>query len=177
MKQTASKFRLADHFPSYAVAAVSSWLLPGAGHWILGYRVRGAILCLTLCGTFWMGETVLGDNQAVNSDVHPIFFGLQVGNGGSALAANWLFGKPLHENAGQTAVIAGGQPPAGTFSEDLALAPLPEHLNLAILFCSVSGLLNVLVVLHVLDPKTWKEAKNPEVTAEGSGASAEGEAS
>jgi hypothetical protein len=122
----------------YAVTAVAAWLVPGAGHWMLGYRVRGSIIAVTLLGAFWLGQSVLAENMAVSHKVHPIFFTLQAGNGLSALAAGYFWHQPKYPN--ETKAI------------DRAL---PPHLNLGILFCCLSGLLNLLVVLQLLDPRTW----------------------
>ena len=127
----------------YLLAGVLSWLCPGAGHWMLGYRGRAVLIGGLLLGTFWYGETVLADNKAVTREVHPIFFGLQVGNGLSTLLAETIWGAPHHPEPENIRRL---------------LADLPASLNLGILFCSVSGLLNVLVVLHILDPRTWKNA-------------------
>ncbi|MBN1443074.1 MAG: hypothetical protein JXA90_10200 [Planctomycetes bacterium] len=140
--------------PQYLLTVILGWLVPGVGHWILGYRMRGALLGATLLGTFWLGECVLAGRMAVTLEVHPIFFGLQAGNGLSAFAANMLFGRPAHPD--QTEVIQRN---------------LPEHLNLGILFCSVSGLLNMLVVLQLLDPRTWREAAGAGRAAGGRGPS------
>ncbi len=131
--------------PKYIVTAALSWLVPGAGHWLLGYRIRALILAVTLLGTFWLGETVLADNWAVTREVHPIFFGLQVGNGFSAIVADIVWGVPRHVDA------------LGEIKDDL-----PRYLSLGILLSSISGLLNLLVVLHILDPRTWHEAARKE---------------
>lgn len=138
----------------YLFTAVSAWLLPGSGHWFLGHRGRGVVLGGTILGIFWLGEVMAvpppesGHERrppiAVTRTVHPIFFCCQVGNGFSALMANTLWGKPLYPDRG-----ASSQPDPH----------LPTYLNLAILFTSVSGLLNYLLVLHVLDPRTWKERR------------------
>ncbi len=130
--------------PHYLVTIILSWLIPGAGHWILGYRVRAVVIAMALLATFWVGESVLARNKAVTYKVHDVFFCLQVGNGLSAIVANARWGNPVGED--QTDEID---------------RLLPKHLNLGILFCSVSGLLNMLVVLHIMDPKTWTDATRP----------------
>ena len=139
--QSSEDFKLP---PNYFFAIILSWFLPGAGHVLLGYRVRGFLIGGALLGTFWLGESVLAHNMAVSRQVHPIFFCLQMGNGGSALVANKLWGEPKGEEANTSFIDRD----------------LPPRLNLGILFCTVSGLLNVLVVLHILDPRTWKEAED-----------------
>jgi hypothetical protein len=131
------------------VTAAVSWALPGSGHWCLGYRVRGVVIGVTLLGTFWLGQSVFGENRAVTRSVHPIFFILQGGSGVSAFIANAYWGMPLDEN---------GYPLEPGQVEHLDHS-LPRHLNLGILLTSIAGLLNLLAVLHVLDPRSWTEAQ------------------
>lgn len=135
----------------YIFSVISAWLIPGAGHWLLGYRVRGAILGAAILGLFWIGESLAvprphGDlpqkPMAVSRQVSPIFFACQVGNGFSAILANTLWGEPRYKNQ--------------TNELDRSLPPM---LNLAILFTAVSGLLNYLLVLHIMDPRTWIQAR------------------
>ena len=129
--------------PAYLAAAVLSWLVPGAGFWILGYRVRALLLGASILGLFWTGESVLAGNMAVSRKVSPIFFCLQVGNGASTLASDRLWGAPKRPVYEINAI-------------DL---DLPQHINLGILCTVLSGLLNALLVLHVLDPRTWQTAR------------------
>ncbi len=121
---------------------VLSWLLPGAGHWLLGYRLRGAILAVGIIGLFWFGESALGGNMAVSRRVSPIFFTCQMGNGLSTLAAQYWWGEPRYEND-------RGPPDRG----------MSRYYHFGVLFTTVSGLLNMLAVLHVMDPDTWRQAK------------------
>lgn len=130
----------------YVLTACSAWLIPGAGHVLLGYRVRGALLGASILGLFWFGQALAMPAEgardrtpmAVSRKVSPVFFGCQAGNGFSALLSEVLWGKPHYDNRLEPIDIY-----------------LPRHLNLGILFTSISGLLNLLVVLHVLDPRTW----------------------
>jgi hypothetical protein len=146
-----------DHTPfrfsaEYLFTVVSAWLIPGAGHWVLGYRIRGALLAAVILGLFWAGQAlaIRPPNPdfprtpiAVSRDVSPIFFICQVGNAFSAILSNTLWGKPPYKD-----VVTGELD-----------RHLPRDLNLGILFTSVSGLLNYLLVLHILDPRTWAQAQ------------------
>ena len=136
---------------NYFFTGALSWLVPGAGHWLLGYRVRAVMIGLTILGVFWTGESVLAEKKGVTWDVHPVFFCLQAGNGFSAFLADGLWGDPMHAET----------------NFEVIHDDLPVHLNLGILLCSVSGLLNLLVVLHVFDPRTWKEAAEDPKTGSG----------
>jgi len=80
--------------------------------------------------------------MAVTREVHWVFFSLQAGNGACAFVADHLWGTPVVADTTRT-----------------IQTDLPRHINLGILCCTISGLLNVLVVLHILDPRTWREAE------------------
>ncbi len=43
----------------YLFTVLASWLIPGAGHWLLGYRVRGALLGGLILGLFCDGAASL----------------------------------------------------------------------------------------------------------------------
>jgi hypothetical protein len=45
---------------SSAVAGLLAWLIPGAGHWFLGRRVRAVILFVIIQGLFWWGVAIGG---------------------------------------------------------------------------------------------------------------------
>ncbi len=129
----------------YVLTIVSSWLIPGSGHWLLGYRLRGAILGLGVIGLFWFGESALANNMAVSRETSPIFYGCQMGNGLSTLVSQKLWGEPRSSK-----VADSYRPPD---------AAIPRYYHFGLLFTTVSGLLNMLAVLHVLDPDTWRRAK------------------
>ena len=127
------------------LAASVTWLVPGAGYWLLGYRTRAVLLAVLLLGLFWTGELLLAGNgngqfMAVTYEVHPVFFVLESGNGLSALLANFIWGAAAHVDGMHN------------------IKDMPRHLNLGILLCSISGMLNVLLVLNILDRKTWLRA-------------------
>ncbi len=131
------------------LAAVLTWLIPGAGYWILGYRkgepaifIKALAFGIILLGLFWVGESLLGGSMAVTYEVHPVFFCLEAGNGLSTFIANWAWGDPVH-------------------ADNLrSIQNMPVHLNLGILCCVVSGMLNILLVLNILDSETWQQTAN-----------------
>ena len=151
----------------YVFTVLSSWLVPGSGFWLLGYRTRGVLLGGSILLLFWVGQALaipptppphakpeeLGLSRkplAVARQVSPIFFACQAGNGFSALFSNALWGEPRYSEK------THGEPDRY----------LPRNLNLAILFTSVSGLLNYLLVLHIMDPRSWEEAARDRAQAE-----------
>ncbi len=134
----------------YFVTGISSWLIPGAGHFLLGYRTRGTFIAVIVLGIFWYGESVLANNMAVCRASSPFFYACQLGNGLSTIVAENLWGEPGYPNSTT-------QPPDPN---------IPPGYHLGILFTTVSGLLNMLAVLHVIDPKTWRAAGEREATRE-----------
>ena len=49
-----------SRFVSALLATVLAWLVPGAGHFYLGRRVRGVIIFVVIGATFWGGMAVGG---------------------------------------------------------------------------------------------------------------------
>ena len=144
----------------YLLAVVLSWLIPGAGHWLLGHRVRAVVLSVLLLGTFWWGE-VMAKGYAVKRDEHPYFFIGQVGNGLSAFIADRI---ELDKNL----------QPHNPFQRETKIdRTIPPDLAMGIFLTSISGLLNVLLILHVMDPRSWTalpggpEGENAETSAKG----------
>jgi hypothetical protein len=72
-----------------ALAWLFGWLLPGAGHWYLGQRARGAVLCGALVGCFLAG-VLIGGRSTVSTG-KPEYLVLQWGAGLPAAAA-WAAG-------------------------------------------------------------------------------------
>ena len=54
-------------------AAFLAWLIPGAGHFYAGRRVRGIIIFATITATFW-GGIAIGGVMTVDSRYHPKWF-------------------------------------------------------------------------------------------------------
>ncbi len=126
----------------YVKAIALGWAIPGAGHWILGWRFRAALVAGLLLGTFWAGEAMSG-GYAVTRKEHDWFFYAQIGNGASAILADRLQWATVEPN-----------PPAPNRID----RSIPPALTTGILLTSVSGLLNMILVLHLLDPRTWVRA-------------------
>ncbi len=130
--------------PAQLIAVVLSWLVPGFGHWILGQRLRAVILGGLLLGFFWWGE-VLAQGYAVTRKEHSFLFWFQAGNGLSTFLANSLQWGDLPPVSGSSGVI------------DRAV---PIGLYTGILFTTLSGVMNVLLVVHIMDPRSWSSQAN-----------------
>lgn len=139
-----------------------AWLLPGAGHWYLGQRVRGVIFCLLLAAVFTLGVVMtqggcidakptgmaewayhtLSRNYdaAKNVDVgrHPLAFLLQMFLSLPALVA-WI-------------VTSGASEPAASKLNDFGM-----------LLTLVAGALNVLLIADALYRTSPDEARDEEI--------------
>jgi len=129
----------------YLFAVALSWLIPGAGHWILGDRVRAVVLGSMLLGTFWWGEAMAGGYAVIRKE-HPYFFYGQIGIGLSAIVADRLTPWADVDPEPDAPRAFGGNP--------IDRKP-PRGLAVGILLTSIAGLLNIVQILHVMDPRTW----------------------
>jgi len=76
---------------SPALALLLAWLLPGAGHWYVGQRVKGVVFCFLLIVLFATGM-LLTEGGCIDLGRHPWAFALQVFEGavsGVALLSTW----------------------------------------------------------------------------------------
>lgn len=121
------------------LALIAGWVLPGAGHLLLGHRGRGLVFLVTIAATFWTGVAVGGVRATVDPETRRLWFVAQLGAGSHALTA-WA-GHELW------------QPPAPQSSRADLNLPVPRHwrlLDIAVHYTGVAGLLNVLVLLDLV---------------------------
>ena len=118
------------------LAAVASWILPGAGHLLVGDRKRGIIFLLAIALAFWMGIAIGGVKNTVSPSERSLWFVAQIFAGGHSLAALvWGHFIPDPAKSGQfvTEVFAYGR------SEEVS-----------VIYTAVAGMLSVLVILDAL---------------------------
>lgn len=142
-RKTTSSSPLEFSAPNYVFTVISSWLLPGAGYWILGQRGRAVLFGALILGLFWMGQYLAGFN-AVSREQHPYFFVGQAGNGLSTLFSEYS--------------VSVGQKPRSSYHSGMSRVSrdLTQHYATGINFTTISGLLNILLLLHLADPRTWR---------------------
>lgn len=131
--------RLADRLPLILLAG---WLVPGAGHFLIGHRRRGVFLFVVLLSTFSAGFA-LGGYRNVSLDRQPISFAAQACMG-SSCAVGWYLSSTV--------------PPPRT---------PPPYLALGTLYAAVASLLNMLCVLDVYERVVRMNLPEKEPAAKG----------
>ncbi len=103
---------------------VLGWLLPGAGHWALGQRVKAVVFCFLIIAVFALGA-LLTDGGCLSVGRHPYAAILQAATGVPAGVGLLLSAKAV-------------EPPASRMSD------------FGMLLTLVAGALNVLLMADAL---------------------------
>ena len=125
---------LSHRGPRYALAVVLGWALPGLGHVILGRPYKGAVLFLLLAATYLTGLTLIGWHT-ISFDDNPFYYIGQYGSGVTWAMTSVLGGEKPYPHSGWP--IAWYDP--------------------GLLYVSAPGLLNLVIVLNVFQPRPKKE--------------------
>ncbi len=112
------------------------WCIPGLGHFMNGLRRQGALLFLLVCGLFLCGY-LLSDREAVSRQLHPWAFWAQVGFGGGTLPLVYFDPARQHLLRGHDTITD--------------YQTVPRFSDTGLLFCSVAGLLNMLILFDLAD--------------------------
>jgi len=118
-------------------AFLLGWLVPGAGHVLLGKWKKGLFLFLLLGATYLFGLWIVGF-RAVSFDDNPFYYVGQYGSGATFLLAR-LFG----------AEKAYPRPEVH-----------PSWFDPGLLYVCVVGLLNLVIMMNVMDVKLAAPAKS-----------------
>ena len=117
------------------IAAVLGWLVPGAGHLLLGYRTHAAIGFVVITATFWSGVAIGSVQGTVAPNSRKLWFMAQLGSGGNALAAT-----ALHRFADRPSFESTKQSTAAHWLS----AEVGVH------YTGVAGLLNLLLIIDAI---------------------------
>ena len=132
----AATTRLAPQPPDRILWSVLlAWLVPGLGHGVAGFRRQGILLFLLVGGTFAAGLGI-SHLEAVSRDLHPFAFWAEIGFGGASLLLSWI--DPARDLLLEGAAVSRPQ-------------IVPRFADTGLLFCSIAGLLNMLVLLDLVD--------------------------
>ncbi len=131
------KTSLAEDNPQLrmSVAAVLTWLMPGAGHLYIRERARGLIILVTIAITFWVGVAVGGLSNTVSPGGRSLWFMGQICAGGHALAA-WGLGTWVD--------------PSPVPKRDPKFVAFGRSEEISVVYTAICGMLNILVIFDVL---------------------------
>lgn len=136
---------------STPLAAVLAWLVPGAGHWYLGYRDRAVVFFVVITVTFWGGVALGGVRSTVNAGENRPWLAAQLCAGPQTFAA-LMWGKSLP------------RPSASAPSYDRYEASYPAS-DISVVYAGIAGLLNLLVIIDALarseSPPAAQGARSP----------------
>ncbi|MEN8149052.1 MAG: DUF6677 family protein [Planctomycetota bacterium] len=109
-----------------APVLIAGWLVPGAGHFLLGRRPQAVVFFLAVTATYLLGM-FLADFTNVSPSRHPFYFAAYVFNGGETILATLL-------------------------TTDLRPTRVPEMAGVAtkdigIVYTAVASLLNIIIVM------------------------------
>jgi len=131
MKKATKKTNSAIRVP---IAALLTWLLPGAGHLFIGERTRGLIFMIVIALTFWTGVAVGGVKNTVDTDQRRLWFMGQICAGGHTLAV--LFWSRQIDD-----------PPEDQKAEIIAYGRSEE---VSVVYTAICGMLNILIIFDVI---------------------------
>jgi hypothetical protein len=123
-------FGLVKSSPRRKIAILAAWLVPGAGHVVMGQWKKGLFFLWILGLTWLFGMWIVGFRQ-VSFDDNPFYYVGQFGSG-----ATWILAS-------------------GISSEKAVLRPdvHPSWFDPGLLYVCVVGLLNLVLVLNIFDLK------------------------
>lgn len=140
------------------LAGVLSWLLPGAGHWVLGHRGLGAALFVAVSFPYFVGLAFGGILPAVNPQLNRWLYFAELGVGGYTLPLT-LASRSLQSNV--LADLGFSRVPdqmrqSAQYAEFVDAATergymsfFPES-DVAQIYLATAGLLNLLVILDAI---------------------------
>jgi hypothetical protein len=105
-------------------ATLIGWLLPGAGHWVLGQRGKAVMFASIIFVTFFVGVALAG-GHAVSFEREQLYFWGEFGAAVPALLGLGLDGV-------------------------IAIEEIPSTYHLGLLYATVAGLLNLVVAVDAM---------------------------
>lgn len=122
------------------VAALATWLVPGAGHLLIGDRTRGVTFLVVITLTFWTGVAIGGVKNTVSPVDRTLWFAGQICAGGHTLATlAW---------AGAIELPLDQPGPEGPFPVSIIGYGRTEEVS--VVYTAIAGMLNILIILDVL---------------------------
>ena len=119
-----------EKYPVPILSLLAGWLVPGAGHFLLGERARAAAFAAAVLGTFALGLAITGGN-AVSWQEHPVAFVVEAPAGLATLVP-----VAIEVVRGQAVALADDK---------------VKYLDLGLLFCMMAGLWNLLLAVDAYE--------------------------
>ena len=166
--------------------AIAGWLIPGAGHWLLGYRGLALVFFVAITVPFAFGLAIGGVKSSINPWLKHWVFAGAAGCGGytaGALAANVLLMKELPARLVPDILAQDQSPVFRNMSADQQQAlqkKIPQYVSfypesdVAEIYLPTAGLLNFLAVIDAIArAKTGKPTYARELVEPGAPAASE----
>jgi hypothetical protein len=122
------------------LAALATWLLPGAGHLLIGDRTRGIVFMAVITLTFWTGVAIGGVKNTVSPVDRTLWFAGQICAGGHSLATL----------AWASAIDSPFGKAPGTAPYPAAVIGYGRTEEVSVVYTAIAGMLNILIILDVL---------------------------
>jgi hypothetical protein len=134
------------------LVALAGWCIPGAGYWLLGHRLRGMVIGITILALF-IGGILIGGIRVI--DV-PKF--TAAGNiFADVLEKPWYIGQIL---TGPICLIASWASRAAASDPSLQQIMSHSRLNeIGTLYAAVAGMLNLLAIIDSSSRAAQEEGK------------------
>jgi len=129
------------------VIALAQWLVPGLGYWLLGQRVRGWVVGLTILLLFILGLLIGGIRV-----VDPPSMAGQGSFFSQIMLRPWFIGQVLNGLPGVVAAILGQH-----FKMPVSTARVNE---IGTLYTAVAGMLNLMAIIDSSYRATLEESES-----------------
>ena len=126
--------------PPPPLVALAGWLVPGSGYWLIGQRVRGLTIGITIIVLFVLGILIAGIRVVEAPDM-----GGQTSFPSRVLQKPWFLGQALTGPIGLASAYASNEAAhSQRFKNVQAKARLAE---IGTLYTAVAGMLNLLAII------------------------------
>lgn len=142
------------------------WLVPGLGQMWIGHVHRGIYAMVGVIGLF-LGGVLIGGVGVVDRKDNGLWFMAQAGAGPVAFAADWANTAWVKTGTvGEMLEAPTPLVPRSTGSAVSSLRSVTSSHEVAILYCSMAGLMNIVVLLDALvRPRHQAPVARPSLSA------------
>lgn len=156
-----------DTTPMDPLAGILAIILPGAGHWYQGQLKRAMLVAGGVLGLFF-GGLLIGGIDVVDSRQDRLWFMGQVLVGPVALATDYVHqnhfkaldpvtGQPRSPKPGEVKDPSTGQWVVGPAGSRPPMSKSLAKMNeIGILYCTIAGMLNLIVVIDAAFPSAGR---------------------